>query len=125
LPALTLLVALAGCHRSDLVNATGQLTYKGKPIPKTYVVFHPAEEGKRASQGLTDDEGRFTLTHSREETGVLLGKHTVTLKAHHSMPPEAAREFKAVLEKYADPKTSSLQYEITGSGQFIDIKIPD
>jgi hypothetical protein len=125
LPALALVVLLNGCHGSDLVNVTGKLTYKGKPVPHTYVIFHPAEEGKRASQGLTDDNGNFTLTHSREETGVLLGQHTVTLKAHHTMSPEAAKEFKAILEKYSDPKTSGLKFEITGSGQFVDIKVPD
>src|SRR5262249_29531330 len=54
-----LLFAGAGCGGSDLVNASGRLTYKGQPVPSTYVTFAPQEEGKRASVGLTDSDGNF------------------------------------------------------------------
>jgi len=46
---------------------TGRLTYKGEPVPSTTVKFCPDEEGKRPSQGVTDDQGNFTLTNSMTE----------------------------------------------------------
>jgi len=70
--ALALLVC-CGCGGPNLVTAKGRLTYQGQPIPSTYVTFQPKEEGKRASNGLTDDEGHFTLAYSRQEPGVLKG----------------------------------------------------
>src|SRR5438067_515994 len=107
LPALALAVAVSGCHRSDLVTVTGKLTYKGQPVPSTYVTFQPEEEGKRASHGLTDDEGNFRLTYSRTEVGALRGRHTVFLRYRvsaeeemHQAPPKASEQLKAVIFKY-------------------------
>ena len=129
LAAPALLLAVTGCG-GDLVSATGRVTYKGKPVPSTYVTFQPKEEGKRASTGLTDDDGRFTLEFSRQEKGVLRGQHTVTLRYYVSVeeelgkiPPKASRELKAVLDKYGDPKTSPLQYEIKKGGQHFEINL--
>jgi hypothetical protein len=131
LPTLALLLAAGGCSRSDLVSATGTLTYKGQPVPSTWVIFQPDEEGKRASRGLTDDHGNFTLTNSRTDKGVLRGKHTVFLKYHvgaeeemGTAPPKASRELKALIGgKYGDPKTSPLHYEVSKSGQHFEINL--
>lgn len=128
-----ILIALlmgSGCSGSGLVNAKGRLTYNGSPVPSTYVIFQPQEEGKRASTGLTDDDGNFTLQFSRTEPGVLRGQHTVFLTYYvsvdeelHKIPPKASKELKAVIARYGNVKTSPLQYEITTSGQFIEIDL--
>ena len=130
--ALGLLLAASGCNKSDLVEATGRLTYKGQPVPSTYVIFHPAEEGQRNSQGLTDDEGNFRLTNSKSAAGVIRGQHTVTLRYYVSadeetrkIPPKATRELQAVIAKYGDVNTSPWKVEITKGGQFFDLKIPE
>jgi hypothetical protein len=127
--ALALLLAIGGCA-GDLVTAKGRLTYKGQPVPSTYVMFQPKEEGKRASSGLTDDDGNFTLEYSRQEKGVLRGQHTVFLQYYVSLeeelgkiPPKASKQLKKVIEKYGDPGKSPLQYEITKNGQFIEINL--
>ena len=128
--AAALVVGAAGCGGSGLVNASGRLTYKGQPVPSTLVTFWPAEEGKRASTGVTDDDGNFTLSYSRQEPGVLVGRHTVFLAYHVSIeeelgkvPPKASKELKAVIAKYGDPKTSNLHYEIKENGQRIEINL--
>ena len=127
--ALVLCLAATGC-KGPLVNAKGRLTYKGKPVPSTYVFFWPDEEGKRRSTGLTDDDGNFTLSYSRTEPGVLLGGHTVFLKYNvsvdeelHKIQPKASRELKEVIAKFHDPKSSKLHYEIKSNGQFIEINL--
>jgi hypothetical protein len=129
--ALALLPATVGCGGSDRFRASGRLTWKGQPVPSTYVTFQPEEAGKRASHGLTDDDGKFTLTYSRTETGVLPGRHTVFLRYHPSneedlgqVPPKASRELKAVIVRYGADK-SPLHYEVTKNGQFFEINLSD
>jgi len=128
--AAGLILAAAGCGGPGLVNASGRLTYQGKPVPSTLVTFWPQEEGKRASTGVTDDDGNFTLSYSRQEPGVLVGQHTVFLRYDvsldeelHKIPPKASKELKAVIAKYGDLKTSPLRYEVTRSGQVIEINL--
>src|SRR5262245_66544643 len=88
LAAAAMVLAGIGCGNQGLGNASGRLTYQGKPVPSTLVTFWPEEEGKRASTGVTDDNGNFTLSYSRQEPGVLVGRHTVFLKYHISMEEE-------------------------------------
>jgi hypothetical protein len=130
LAALAFLAASSGCGNSGRFDATGRLMYKGKPVPSTYVTFQPEEQGKRASHGLTDDDGQFTLTYSRTETGVLPGRHTVFLKYYvssaeevHEIPPKASKELRAVIAKYGDPTKSPLHYEVTKNGQVFEINL--
>jgi hypothetical protein len=128
-PALVLVFALSGCG-GPLVKVTGRLTYKGQPVPSTTLTFTPEEEGKRPSHGVTDDDGNFTLRYSSTEVGALTGKFTVTLRYHmtadeetHTIPPKASKELRAVIQKYSNPSSSPLHYEITKSGQVVDIKL--
>jgi prepilin-type N-terminal cleavage/methylation domain-containing protein len=123
----------------DLVNAQAAVTMpkvfvcpaarRGRPVPSTLVIFMP-DDGSRRSTGVTDDEGKFSLRFSRTQDGAKLGRHTVVLRYEVGMeeelgkiPPKASPELKAVISRYDDPKTSPLHYEITESGQFIDIAI--
>jgi hypothetical protein len=128
LPALVLLLALSGCG-GPLVKVTGRLTYKGQPVPSTDVIFQP-DDGSRHSVGHTDDQGNFTLKYSRDEVGATRGAHTVFLTYYPSneeesgtIPPKASKELKAVIKKYGDLKTSTLHYEVTKNGQFIEINL--
>src|SRR5262245_50584957 len=84
-------LTLGGCNRSGLVNASGRLTYKGQPVPSTYVVFQPEDATKRASHGLTDEDGRFTLTNSKTLTGVYPGPNTVSLRYYVSADEEMGK----------------------------------
>jgi hypothetical protein len=125
-----LLSAASGCSGSDLVNASGKVTYKGRPVPSTLVIFHPDEAGKRDSHGLTDDSGNFRLSYSSTQQGVLRGRHTVVLRYRvttdeelHKTPPKASEALRAVIAKYGDVKKSLLRYEVTSSGQFFDIQL--
>jgi hypothetical protein len=127
--ALALLLAAGGCGGSGLVKVSGRVTYHGQPVPSTQVTFLP-DDGSRKSVGHTDDDGRFTLKYSRTETGASRGRHTVFLEYHVSneefngqVPPKASSELRAVIARYGDPKTSPLHYDISKSGQVIDINL--
>ena len=130
LPLALVLLAAAGCNRSGLLKASGRLTYKGQPVPSTYLTFHPDDKHKRPSHALTDDNGNFTVTNSRSEVGLVPGRHTVSLRYFPSgpedlgqAPPKASKELKAVIAKYGDPERSPLHYEITTNGQFLEINL--
>jgi hypothetical protein len=127
--ALALLLAASGCGQSRLVSATGRLTYQGQPVPSTLLTFLPDDQ-TRAAHGLTDDNGNFTVTYSRTQTGIPRGWHTVVLRYDvsvdeelHKIPPKASHELKAVIARYSDPATSGLRYEIAKSGQFLEIDL--
>jgi hypothetical protein len=130
LPLALALLAAAGCNRSGLVKATGRLTYRGRPVPSTYLTFHPDDKHKRPSHALTDDDGRFTVTNSRSDVGLFPGRHTVSLRYFPSneeelgqAPPKAPKDLKAVLARYGDPDKSPLHVEVTRSGQFLEINL--
>jgi hypothetical protein len=127
--ALALALGAGGCGGPRLVKVTGKLTCKGRPVPSTLVTFLP-DDGGRASKGVTDDDGNFTLRYSRTEAGATRGPCTVFLTYVVSneeelgkIPPKASRELKAAVARYGDPKTSTLRYEITTNGQFIPIDL--
>jgi hypothetical protein len=127
--AAGLLLVLAGCQNSPLVEAKGRLTYKGQPLPSTLVIFQP-DDGKRRSTGLTDDEGNFSLRFSRQESGVLRGSHTVFLRyivsaeeEMHQIQPKVSADLKRVIARYGDPKKSDLHYEVTRSGDVFEIDL--
>jgi len=128
---LALVVALVagGCGGPRFVNVTGRVTYKGQPVPSTQVRFMP-DNGERPSNGLTGDDGNFTLRYSRTQAGAPTGTYTVFLtyvpsneEETHQIQPKASKELKAVIAKYGDPKTSGLHYEISKDGQVIEINL--
>jgi hypothetical protein len=126
--ALALIVAASGCG-GGLAQVTGRITYKGKPVPSTQVTFQPAD-GSRPSKGLTDDDGKFMLKYSRTEPGATRGPHKVFLsyvvsneEELHKIEPKASDDLKAVIASYSDPEKTTLKYDITRNGQYIEINL--
>jgi hypothetical protein len=129
LAALLLPLATGGCGGQRLVSVSGRLTYQGRPVPSTLVTFQPADGG-RPSKGVTDDDGRFTLRYSRTQDGVSRGSCTAFLtyvvsneEELHQIPPKASKELKAVIARYGDPTKSTLHYDVTTSGQSVEIAL--
>ncbi len=83
--SLTLLACLVvGCSGSGeplpkLVNVTGVVTAKGKPLEKISVTFLPQSDDA-ASSGATDAEGKFTLMYNQHAKGAVIGQHRVTFQ---------------------------------------------
>jgi hypothetical protein len=129
LAALVLAFAVAGCGGPRFIKVTGRVTHKGQPVPSTQVRFLP-DDGSRPANGLTDDDGNFTLRYSRTQEGATPGSYTVFLtyvpsneEENHQIPPKASKELKAVITKYGDPKTSKLHYELTKEDQHVEIDL--
>jgi hypothetical protein len=101
--ALLLLVAPAGCGGGPrIVEVSGTLTNKGKPVTNAYVYFVP--ENGRPSWGQTDEQGRFTLNYDRGHDGALIGKHTVAVK----LRPVTSAENLAVMKGEKPPLSKEM-----------------
>ena len=71
------LLAMSGCTggSSDIASVTGKVTIGGEPINYASITFMPTQG--RASVGLTDSEGVYTLNYVIGQKGALIGEHKV------------------------------------------------
>jgi hypothetical protein len=110
LTSLGFLALLAGCGESgpNLVDARGQVTLDGKPVPNALVTFAPKDGTGSPSNGLTDTKGNYTLRFNRDRDGVLPGAHNVTVEVEKLSPEdvpegEPVPDFVPVPKKYSRP----------------------
>lgn len=89
LASVGFVIIFSGCGGSNEYETTpvsGVVTCQGKPVSNATVNFTPLPDASRAAGqrgrpalGLTDKEGRFTLTTYHDGDGAIVGKHTVTV----------------------------------------------
>lgn len=80
-PIAIFIVLLNGCgsgERLPLGRVTGVVTLNGRPLEGANVMFQPTSSG-RSSFGLTDVDGRYHLSFTRNAQGALLGTHSVQI----------------------------------------------
>ena len=121
-----------GSDAPSLVPATGTVLVNDKPVADANVNF--IVEGKPLAIGVTNSEGKFSMT-TGGRPGAPLGKAKVTIsktsstqQANPSMKPEDMMKMQmanngatpGVVEeipgKYGDPNTSGLQAELDSDG---------
>ena len=79
------LLVLAGCGGGYPVAAvSGHVTMNGHALPGAQVTFQPvgsgADEPGPGSSGVTDDQGRYTLTLlTSNKPGAVVGRHRVMI----------------------------------------------
>ncbi len=103
--ALMMILVAGGCSQSNTVAVTGTVTLNGKPADQAEVQFTP-KEGRMAS-GVTDNEGKFSLSTFSPGDGAVPGDHKVTIVQYYApgQPPPMTpgplpSRFPA---KYSDP----------------------
>lgn len=74
--AVTMLLTGGCSSKIRLAEVGGTVTKGGRPLPKAWVRFAPAEGG-RPAEGRTNGDGRYSLDYSRGRQGAPLGKHRV------------------------------------------------
>jgi hypothetical protein len=75
---LVLLFTAAGCGNPEMGRVSGRITKNGKPVAGMWVVFHTPN--RPTSRGMTDADGRFTLSTRRLGDGAYAGSHKVALE---------------------------------------------
>jgi hypothetical protein len=83
-------VPMGGCSsKIRLAEVGGTVTKAGKPVPKVWVRFMPAEGG-RPAEGRTGGDGRYALDYSRGRQGAPLGKHRVMIMSGGDLDAEGS-----------------------------------
>lgn len=120
---LAALPAAAGCSRGPtFAEVSGTLKAGGKPLDKVQVEFWPEVSGPR-SIGVTDKEGRFTLTSDDgKRPGAVVGPHKVVLVdlvPFAKIPVNMSRAVENIDirstrfgTQYADPNRTTLRKEV-------------
>lgn len=126
---------LVGCgseaELDGLVAVTGTVTHNGQPVEGATVTFNPTEG--RAASGITDAEGRFTLTTLTANDGAMPGSYNVgisktdvqgamtaeeaeayLMQHNQAPPPPVTKELLPV--KYKNPAKSGLTATVNESG---------
>jgi hypothetical protein len=107
-----LAACVLGCTQSDTVPVTGVVTFNGQPADQAEVMFNP--KTGRIATGVTDGNGRFTLSTAKPNDGALPGEYIVTLGEYYpadkppKMPPPGQPLPSRFPAKYGDPATSPL-----------------
>ena len=122
---LLLLPLLAGCGGLGYKTASvsGRVTLNGEPLANAAVLFQPvAPEGNDnpgpGSAGVTDSEGRYTLTLTGEDArGAVVGKHKVriTLFQKDDSSDDRPKLYKQIPPKYYGRDTP-LEYVVPAAG---------
>jgi hypothetical protein len=87
---LVLLFAAAGCGNPEMGRVSGRLTKNGKPVAGMTVVFYTPN--RPTSRGVTDADGRFTLSTRRLNDGAYAGSHKVALEPFIASADAAASQ---------------------------------
>lgn len=78
--AFVALISATGCgpRRPKTIHVEGVVTLDGKPVQGAAVLFSPVAGGHPAD-GITDAQGKFTLTTFAAGDGALPGEHAVAV----------------------------------------------
>ena len=99
------LVSTSACRSApsdqpDLGQVSGVVTMDGAPLANAQVSFAP-DEG-RASQAITDSEGKYELTYVGKTKGAKIGSHKVYITTYieDDSDPDAQNIKETIPEKY-------------------------
>jgi hypothetical protein len=111
-------------------KVTGTVTLDGKPLAGATIVFSP-QKGQLAS-GVTDSQGRYSLSTFAKDDGVLPGVYRVTITANGSQDPakpdqpqtnRAVAGKPAIPVQYSDPRTTGLTAEVRPGPNVFDLNL--
>ncbi len=129
-----LLISFTGCSDDSLplVEVTGAITYRGKPVPNANITFSP-QQGPMAT-GVSDAQGHFSLTTSGRAGAVpeAAKVSVVAVEEIRSLPPseehpEGLSETRSLIPaKYSLIATTPLDVQVgeTGENHF-DFQLAD
>lgn len=117
--ALAVCFAVGGCDGNmKVAPVSGTVTLDGEPLEQASVLFQP-EKG-RPSFGVTDSDGKYSLTYSRDQTGAEVGECTVKIST--AMQPEEGerKPTEKIPERYAK---QPIKVQVEPTRNTIDIKL--
>jgi hypothetical protein len=101
-----------------LGQVTGVVSCGGQPLSNITVLFQPVAGG-RASIGITDAEGRYSLRYTEVADGAMVGDHTVSLSE-----PLDESDPRATLRKVRKGLAKQFSFAVRKGKQTFDIDVP-
>jgi hypothetical protein len=126
--SLALIVAIGGislavgCGSADFADVSGQIVRNdGTPVVGAQVTARSAESGKWAS-GMTNQEGRYSLSRSADERGVVPGTYDMIIVEDRGDVDAPKKQ--TIPKKYGDAATSGLSISAkAGDSIVFDVKL--
>jgi hypothetical protein len=121
------MVAVMGCGSGAESEVSGTVTLDGKKVGPGVIVFAPTDGTSNPADGAIQPNGSYFLRTSRE-VGLKTGKYRVSVSVLDQPPvlPGSRSMEPAKLvtpQKYADPSTSGLEYDVAAGSNTIDIEL--
>ncbi len=117
---VALLFSVVGCggDHPDVGRVNGKVTLDGSPLVAATVMFQPTGSG-RASYGVTDAQGSYTLDYVDGVKGAVIGSHKVIIKTEipgeDGQPPKVKEKlsprYHAQTELKAEVKSGANSYD--------------
>lgn len=119
---LSLLTGLVGCGdgRPTRVPVSGKVTIDGKPLKVGSVKFFPAEGGRQAGAGLSE-EGRYSVVMYEKNDGLPVGEYNVTITSTEPVSDTKIRWL--IPKRFSERKTSKLKIEISEETDSLDFDL--
>ena len=110
---------LSGCNertKLDVTAVRGTVTVDGQPMEGINIILHPSDGGEIASFGVTDAQGKYTLSSPSAPVGAgaVAGEYVPTFSKTETEEPPASHPAEEpfygkvthlIPEKYGNPKT--------------------
>jgi hypothetical protein len=94
---------LAGCGGGrKTVPVSGVITLEGAPLAGAQVTFHPMASDGRMAIGISDSNGRFSLTTYKPNDGALPGRYRITVALGLNETPADAKLAADVKEMFKE-----------------------
>ena len=110
-------VGCAGGTPSNFGTVEGTVTLDGTPVPQASVAFYPIS-GERSSSGTTDENGDYSLRHTRDITGAFIGEHKVTITVDTD-----DKKNEAFFLEYIDPKKTKQSATVDSGNNTINFDL--
>lgn len=124
-----LLVIASGCSQSPFdADVSGTITLDGTPVEPGVVIFSPIDRSRNSSRGKIDAQGRYFLV-TQHERGVNSGSYNVSVRVFEKgEAPAPGQRAPANLpplvpERYLQPETSGLTFEVEPGSNKIDLAL--
>lgn len=139
IPITLLTLPLLGCGggedsakkaRPKTVNASGTITYNGKPLDFASILLEPQSNGGVAAMCRSDADGKFSLDAFPPDSGAVPGTYRVSVKktepakqqtydpANHDAPmaPQSTGPKSLIPPEFGEFSTSGLTIEVPAEG---------
>jgi len=125
-----LLAMLIGCSNGggeslDTVKVSGLVKLNGAPLAGATVTFAPADKTGRTAVGLSDAEGKFTLTTVTAGDGALPGSYHVGIRKPIAPAPQIAVDPRTEGRKLDTNAEKQIMQAAKGAGKKKDGQLAD